>query len=456
MQSIIRNAFRSAIILSVLSAAGYGQFAPEKEFSQTASRIAKLTGNSYRLVRLGIDKTPAILSASSTPGKAALSESVRNDIVAVGNFAKSEALFVAANALALPESAELVERGTAKTGNLWLSSYSASYGSIPLRERYLRINIGAISGEVMLIRNNIPSKQPNTLLPVIAEDAIISHTVNLIGIHSEMKMLPTLVFVDQPGNPSLLLCYEVTVKDPDMNELWRLTFDATTGNLVEKKSLLENECFSGFGTTSDSPSTTDAIRLVQPEIPSAGASGKILAKVHLHTPFDTLTTVGLPYALLTVNGATVFTDSNGFWSLSSASLPVTITTSFDGKFFTVLRQDGSANSTVTTSSPNVLWDDSNSDPSERDAFYSASFAHHADKTVDPKLTNIDSHMKVNVNIGSTCNAFYTPDDTSINFFSAGGGCSNTGQIADVVFHEYGHRVTNARYQQASGQNANIA
>src|SRR5439155_22740779 len=79
----------------------------------------------------------------------------------------------------------------------------------------------------------------------------------------------------------------------------------------------------------------------------------------------------------------------------------------------------------------------------------------ADKRLDEKLTNIDLHMKVNVNLNSVCNAFYNPSDTSLNFFNAGSGCSNTGQIADVVFHEYGHRVTNARYQQASGQNTNI-
>ena len=38
---------------------------------------------------------------------------------------------------------------------------------------------------------------------------------------------------------------------------------------------------------------------------------------------------------------------------------------------------------------------------------------------------------VDVNIPSTCNAYW--DGVGVNFFHAGGGCANTGTIADVVF-----------------------
>ena len=43
----------------------------------------------------------------------------------------------------------------------------------------------------------------------------------------------------------------------------------------------------------------------------------------------------------------------------------------------------------------------------------------------------------NVNLGSTCNAYY--NGNSINFYSAGGGCNNTG-FSTVVHHEYGHHL----------------
>lgn len=45
-------------------------------------------------------------------------------------------------------------------------------------------------------------------------------------------------------------------------------------------------------------------------------------------------------------------------------------------------------------------------------------------------------VTVNVNIQDTCNAYW--DGSSVNFFRSGGGCNNTGEIADVMYHEWGH------------------
>jgi trimeric autotransporter adhesin len=49
---------------------------------------------------------------------------------------------------------------------------------------------------------------------------------------------------------------------------------------------------------------------------------------------------------------------------------------------------------------------------------------------------LQGQLLTNVNISSTCNAFY--DFFSINFFRSGGGCRNTGEIAGVFDHEWGH------------------
>ena len=45
-------------------------------------------------------------------------------------------------------------------------------------------------------------------------------------------------------------------------------------------------------------------------------------------------------------------------------------------------------------------------------------------------------VTANVNLGQTCNAYW--DGSTLNFFSAGGGCGNTGLISDVMSHEWGH------------------
>ena len=47
-----------------------------------------------------------------------------------------------------------------------------------------------------------------------------------------------------------------------------------------------------------------------------------------------------------------------------------------------------------------------------------------------------SVLVANVNINQTCNAFW--NGSSVNFYRSGGGCSNTGEIAAVFLHEWGH------------------
>ncbi len=462
-RSIILCALRSSFLASAFFTfnAVKAQNASQKELQISASNISRKTGNAYNLICLGNNKTPGILTINRTNAIKAIPYEQRNNLEAVRNFALIEAQFVASNVLALPENSQLIGTGNSRTGNLWLSSYTISYGGIPLRDRFLKMNIGALTGEVMLVRNNIPSKQPNTLYPSISREIIFQQTQSLLGLHSVIQAQPKLVFIDEIKSSFLRLCYEIIASDPDMNEMWRLTFDAGNGDLIEKKSLVEHGDYTNNRATDFGPSIFPSYGLKSVPLNPVNlpTTGKILAKVHLHTPFDTLTTVGLPYARIKINGISTETDSNGTWTLPSVNYPLIIETSFDSKFFSIYRQDKIANSsikrTVLTGSTDVIWDDSNSDPSERDAYYSAQFVHLADKRIDEKLTNLDAHMNINVNFQAACNAFYTPQDTSLNFFNAGSGCSNTAQIADVIFHEYGHRVTNVLYQMAGGGDNNI-
>jgi trimeric autotransporter adhesin len=49
---------------------------------------------------------------------------------------------------------------------------------------------------------------------------------------------------------------------------------------------------------------------------------------------------------------------------------------------------------------------------------------------------LNTQLVANVNINSTCNAFW--NGSSINFYRSGGGCRNTGELAGVFDHEWGH------------------
>ncbi len=54
------------------------------------------------------------------------------------------------------------------------------------------------------------------------------------------------------------------------------------------------------------------------------------------------------------------------------------------------------------------------------------------------LSWLNSAITCNVNIYATCNAYYSGN--TINFYRSGSGCRNTGEIAAVFDHEWGHGV----------------
>jgi len=53
---------------------------------------------------------------------------------------------------------------------------------------------------------------------------------------------------------------------------------------------------------------------------------------------------------------------------------------------------------------------------------------------------LDEPLRAYVNINDSCNAY--SDGTTINFFQASTSCGNTGRIADIVYHEFGHSFHN--------------
>jgi hypothetical protein len=76
-----------------------------------------------------------------------------------------------------------------------------------------------------------------------------------------------------------------------------------------------------------------------------------------------------------------------------------------------------------------------SSPAERDAFYHLNRARlQAAKWLS--IAWLNTTVRTTVNIPDVCNAFW--DGAGTNFFRSGSGCNNTGEIADVMYHEWGH------------------
>ncbi len=144
------------------------------------------------------------------------------------------------------------------------------------------------------------------------------------------------------------------------------------------------------------------------------------------------TTSVLPLAKFTGSGGTtVNADEYGAVTLADDE---TWTTTLSGSYVTVRNQAGSNGSlSVTNSSP--VWTTAAATQAEIDTYKFATNIRAWGLLIDPSNGMSSDSLTAKVNANSSCNAYY---DGNINFYSAGGGCNNTGQISDVVYHEWGH------------------
>ncbi len=105
--------------------------------------------------------------------------------------------------------------------------------------------------------------------------------------------------------------------------------------------------------------------------------------------------------------------------------------------------------TLTVAVPadaDVIWSSGNSTSSQRSAYYHATRAYDVIRGMDdsPALGELDRGIELRVDDPSgSCNAYWRGD--YFNFFGSGGGCAALARIADVVYHEYAHAVTQFCY-----------
>ncbi len=147
---------------------------------------------------------------------------------------------------------------------------------------------------------------------------------------------------------------------------------------------------------------------------------------------------------------TCYSDESGHFSISGAAGSRTLTAGFDGYWVDVNRYDGpdaGHSGTITDGVPyTVDWDSSNSTASERDVFAYVNKEHDWLKEVDPAWTGVDYEMPAAVErTDGYCpgNAWW--DGNGINLCAGSVEYGNTGRMGDVVFHEYGHAITDFLY-----------
>jgi cysteine-rich repeat protein len=172
------------------------------------------------------------------------------------------------------------------------------------------------------------------------------------------------------------------------------------------------------------------------------ASGKVLYDTPDRYPGGTRTPKPAPNANHTIAGAmaTSALDGTVTWTTAGAA---TVTPGLVGSLVRISNKAGALATdslsladagTVTWSRATIEFDDA-----QLTAFVAASTAKQFTRTrLNSSLSWLNGQIPVVVNETSTCNAYSTGND--IHFFRKNSQCENTGRLADVVYHEFGHSV----------------
>ncbi len=152
----------------------------------------------------------------------------------------------------------------------------------------------------------------------------------------------------------------------------------------------------------------------------------------------------MPFANTGLPAPNNFTNSAGLFEYTSG----TVTTTLSGKYVRISDACGSISESSSTGDVDLGGTNGQHDctvpaghsagdtAAARSCFYEVNKLAEMARGWLPNNTWLRSQLLANVNINNTCNAFW--NGTSINFYRSGGGCRNTGEIAAVFDHEWGH------------------
>ena len=199
-----------------------------------------------------------------------------------------------------------------------------------------------------------------------------------------------------------------------------------------------------FVTARDEPmilDTLDGVHYIDVE-------GKVEANVILFDPVSTPTTEPLEHLRVDISSGgsgEALTDANGDYTIPFGGAgSITVRSVLEGPWVRVINTAGSNEVLTQNGTPPGPFDFlHNPSGTPEDVLAQAQGHFHTNIVHDFHegiigASGADISIPCNVNIGSSCNAFF---NGTINFFQSSGSCRNT-CYDTVVYHEYGHFLDN--------------
>jgi FlgD Ig-like domain len=329
--------------------------------------------------------------------------------------------------------AEAALRDVAHVAGKWAVHFDQRIQGIPVYHAGAFV-VFAESGRVMAMGSDFfPHEGPVPSALLSGSDAMAAASVSIGGeVRTDLPMETRLFLVPVPSGEQFALAPAWQAKfttDEPFGE-WNMLVDARTGEILSRAN----------------------------EIESINVTGNVDAHVQDFGYCDGISVRSM--ANLTVNvsgGGNDQTDANGdFLIANGGATPVTLTAQLLGRNFNVNRfsglgADASYSGPATPGVPaQITWTTPGARQDEIDTYFHAERAHQFMIDLDPGFDAVALPRPMTATIGRTdgfCpgNAWWSPSGKNINFCEAGGSYENTGEMGNVIYHEYGHGVSQELY-----------
>lgn len=317
-----------------------------------------------------------------------------------------------------------------KDKQIWLVELQQFHNGVPVEGAnvFFRINHGNI---VQLGAEKVAPVQVSTT-PQIDNVGALAAVLEITGFSAgelseipqpgRLKIVPALSLGEKPAERFTgvrgrgyrhLLVWEVAFRRVGDDVTYQALVDARTGKVLQIVDL------NSYVT--------------------AQVSGGIYPKSNL----DAEVVRPFPFTNVT-NGAAKVTDASGNYDYTGGAATATL----NGRYIKITDNCGAISKADSTTG-NIAFGTSGGTDCTTPGSGGAGNTHSA-RTGYYHLTNINRKaasflpanawlngtLTSNMNINSTCNAFW--NGSTVNFYRSGGGCSNTGELAAVFLHEWGH------------------
>jgi hypothetical protein len=357
-----------------------------------------------------------------------------------------------------------------RMGRAWTFTFDQHFRGLPVIDGRADVRINMSGVVAMLGSTAWPIPADFDVTPAIGSDVATGIAWTALGERpSEAPQparakQPRLVIWGDTHAADLApihLAWEVSLSNVDAQgngKIGRYYVDARTGEVLTFVSD-KHECGFVGCNAGAAPAAAPAAAAPSAAMPPVPTTVTVTGWTRTGVDaFAALTNIPLPGLVVAVPGLGNFTtDQNGQFTIDINS-PVTISIgSLDGRHHNPIAGANAPTASVTVN-PGVAASidllSAAASPNEAAHTTASYFVDVTNEWCRSILGNSSqlataSNIAVTVNIASTCNAYYTGN--TINFYQAGGGCSNTA-FSTVVSHEWGHGI-DERYGGISNTNA---